>query len=126
MATSQAPSSALVGGEASPEPTPDDRVVAVEAGCDRLARGDFLAHVLVDQALELVLGRRPLPRPREPGGQGVDLAGCDHNAMRGRAPAPFEDDKQDRADRQELDQRFTTPATEHRALLYGVYQMADV
>ena len=97
--------------ELLPEPPPDDRVVPVQPHAQRLARRQLRAHVVVDEPLQLQLGRRALPRPGERGRHGVDLArGDDDAAGAGTAPsAPLEGQEEERTDREKMNQRLPQP-----------------
>lgn len=68
--------------ELLPKAPPQDRVALVEAHGDRLPGGDLLLHAVVDEALELLLGRRPLPHQVEAGGKVLDQAGPVGDAIR--------------------------------------------
>ena len=120
--SSQAWRSASVTGAAStlvldqelellPEAAPDDGVVPVQAQRHRFPGGQLVAHVVVHEPLQLVFGGRPLPGPRERGDHRVDLPGRDHDPVRRRtAAAPVRHREEQRAEREEVDERFAQPA----------------
>jgi hypothetical protein len=90
------------------QPTLDDDVVAIQAHGQCLARGNLFLHVLVDQALELDVARRSLPGAVEARSQIVNHAGRDDDAVRARSAAslPGRPPEQQRAEQQEVNQRF--------------------
>ena len=91
-------SSASVGGDEAAtssdqelellaQPPPDDRVVAVEAHAHRLAGGDLLLHVVVDQPLQLGLRGRPLPGACEARGEVLHEPRGDGDPARSGGPS---------------------------------------
>ena len=110
-----------------PQPPPDDRVVAVEAHRDGLARRDLLLDVIVDQALQLRPGGRPLPCPREPGGQVLDQPGGDRDARRagpGAAALPLEEEEEESPEREEVDEGLAEKELQAGAIItYPVFAL---
>ena len=95
------------------EAAADDRVVAVEAGRHGLAHGDLLADVAVDEALQLLGRRRPLPRARETRPRGTRAARASRRCGRTTEPGaalPREDEEQRGPDREEVDERLAEEA----------------
>ena len=69
------------------EPSPNDRVVAIEAQGHGFARRDLLAEKLVHESLEFRLGRRAMPGAGEACDECVDLTRRDDDAVGPRARA---------------------------------------
>jgi hypothetical protein len=65
------------------QPAPDDRIIFVQAECQRLAVEDLLADVALDQAVQLLGGDRPALLPRPPRLQARHLGGGDLDHLRG-------------------------------------------
>ncbi len=111
----------LVAGEELellPEALADDGVVAVEAEGHRLPRRDLLLDVLVDQPLQLVLGRRARPGLRVAGGEVQDLAGGHDDPVRARtrrSALPLEPEEEQPAEEQEVDEGLAEDLLHARA-----------
>jgi hypothetical protein len=70
-------------------------IYSLETERRRLAIEDLVAHVVVDQAVELARRRRALPGAREADREVLDLPGADDDAL-GRIGRAFADDREER------------------------------
>ena len=114
------------------QPAADHDVVALEAERQGLAIEDLLLDVVLDQAVELRLGRRPAPGALEQLGQVLDLRCADHDPVRpllGRLADHAEQHEQPGAQHQEMEQRLAQDLLQcgHRTPQpAGVYQIGEV
>ena len=128
--------------ELLPQAATDDRVIAVEAHGDRLARGDLLLDVLVDEALQLFASRRAVPRLLEAGRERLDDTLADHDPGRagpGATALPLEVEEEQEPECEEVEERLaeqglhgrsrvqeSEPPLPAQANQFGVYQIGDV
>ena len=116
--------------ELLPQTPPDDRVVAVEAQREGLARSDLLPDVVVDQALQLLCGRWPLPGPARTPAPGARPCRARRRSgvVRARAAAATSRRDEERRPGQEVQQRLAQqpPASRASTQFAGVYQIGEV
>ncbi len=98
--------------ELLPEPPSNDGVVSIESHLHRFPDRDFFPEVIVDQSLQLLVGRWTEPDRREALGEMVDLPAGDLDAaLASSAASPLEQQEESRAEKEEMDQRLA----DHRA-----------
>ena len=78
-----------------PHTTAYDDVVPVQAGCSALAVEHLVADVVLDQALQFLLARRPPPRPRKSVAEVGDPRGGNNDFL-GRVCASLADEAVER------------------------------
>ena len=107
-----------------PHAAANDDVVAVQARRPAFAIENLVADVVLDEALQLLLGRRTPPGAGEPVGEGGD-ARRRNDDLRGRLGVLLvdqaEETEQGRPEHEEMQQRLP-----QQRQLQGVYQIGDV
>ena len=107
-----------------PHTTAYDDVVPVQAGRSALAVEHLVANVVLDQALQFLLARKPPPRPRESVAEVGDPRGGNNDFL-GRVGFllvdQMKDAKESRAEHQKLEQRLS-----QKRKSQGVYQIGEV